>query len=73
MGVLSILAIKSLIRETGARASDEGVKEMAMALEELARNLAERSKTLAEHTGRKTVKGRDVKQALKEILSPRNY
>ena len=67
MGRLSVLAFKEIIKETGARASDEAARELASAAEELARKLAERARILAFHAERKTVKAKDVKQALREL------
>jgi histone H3/H4 len=69
MGEMSLLACKRIIRSTGARASDGAVKELARSLEELAREIAERGKMLAEHAGRRTVKGKDIRLAIKEWKS----
>lgn len=69
MKELSILAFKRIIRETGARASDGAARELARSIEEIARELAERGKTLAFHSERKTVKEKDIKQAVRELLS----
>ena len=49
MGELSTLALKRIIRETGARASRKAARELARSVEEIAREIAERSKDLAEH------------------------
>ena len=69
MSKISISAIKEILKSTGARASDEGARELARAVEEIARKIAERSKTLAEHAGRKTIKDKDVKLAVTEWKS----
>jgi histone H3/H4 len=69
MGKLSTFALKKIVRDTGARASDGAVKELERMLEELAREIAERGKTLAYHSERKTVKEKDIKQAVKELIS----
>ncbi|NVM54924.1 MAG: NFYB/HAP3 family transcription factor subunit [Candidatus Helarchaeota archaeon] len=66
MKELSILAFKRIIRQAGARASDEAARELARLVEEMAREIAELSKTLAEHAGRQTVKEKDVQVAVKE-------
>lgn len=69
MSELSILAFKRIIRQTGARASYGAARELARSIEEIARELAERGKTLAFHSERKTVKEKDIKQAVRELLS----
>jgi histone H3/H4 len=69
MGELSKLALKRIIRDTGARASRGAARELARAVEEIAREIAGRSKWLAEHAGRQTVKEKDVRLALKEWRS----
>ncbi|MFB0562954.1 MAG: histone [Candidatus Lokiarchaeia archaeon] len=69
MKELSILAFKRIIRQTGARASEGAARELARSIEEIARELAERGKTLAFHSERKTVKEKDIKQAVRELLS----
>jgi histone H3/H4 len=69
MGELSRLALKRIIRDTGARASRGASHELANSVEEIAREIAERSKWLAEHAGRRTVKERDVRLAVKEWRS----
>jgi histone H3/H4 len=66
MGELSILAFKRIIRQTGARASDEAARELARSVEEMAKEIAELSKALAGHAGRQTVKAEDVRLAVKE-------
>jgi histone H3/H4 len=66
MGELSKLALKRIIRDTGARASRGATRELARSVEEIAREIAERSKWLAEHAGRQTVKEKDVRLAVKE-------
>ncbi len=66
MGEISKLAIKRIIRDTGARASRSAARELARAVEEIAREIAERSKWLAEHAGRQTVKEKDIRLAVKE-------
>lgn len=67
MGELSKLALKRIIRDTGA--SRGAARELAKSVEEIAREIAERSKWLAEHAGRRTVKDRDVRLAVKEWRS----
>lgn len=69
MGEISKLAIKRIIRDTGARASRNAARELARAVEEIAREIAERSKWLAEHAGRQTVKEKDIRLAVKEWRS----
>ena len=69
MSKISISTLKEILKSTGARASDEGAKELARALEEIARKIAERSKTLAYHSSRKTIKGKDVRQAVRDLFS----
>ncbi len=69
MGEISKLAIKRIIRDTGARASRGACRELARALEDIAREIADRSKWLAEHAGRQTVKDKDVRLAVKEWRS----
>ena len=73
MSKISISALKEILKSTGARASDEGAKELARAVEEIASRIAERSKTLAYHASRKTIKAKDVKQAVSDLFSFSNY
>lgn len=40
--------------------------ELGLSLGEIVWNLAEKSRLLAEHAGRRTVKDRDIRMALKE-------
>jgi histone H3/H4 len=67
MNPLSTRALKNLIRETGARASRGAARELARSLEEIAWDIAERSRDLAEHAGRRTVKEKDIRFAVREI------
>ena len=69
MGEISKLAIKRIIRDTGARASRGACRELARSVEEIAREIADRSKWLAEHAGIQTVKDKDVRLAVKEWRS----
>ncbi|MGB3860986.1 MAG: histone [Candidatus Aminicenantaceae bacterium] len=69
MGELPTLALKRIIKDTGARASRRAARELARSVEEIAREIAERSKDLAEHAGRRTVKDKDVILAVKEWRS----
>lgn len=69
MGEISTLALKKIIRETGARASRKAARELARAVEEIAREIAERSKDLAEHAGRRTIKDKDIWLAVREWRS----
>lgn len=69
MGKLSILAFKSILKDTGARASEEAAQELARRVEEIAREVAERSRELAEHAGRKTIKAKDIELAAKDWKS----
>lgn len=73
MSKISISALKEILKSTGARASDEGAKELARAVEEITRKIAERSKMLANHSSRKTIKAKDVKQAVSDLFSFSNY
>ncbi len=66
MNELSIRALKRVIRETGARPSRGAARELARSLEEIAWEIADRSKLLAEHAGRRTVKDKDVRLAVKD-------
>jgi histone H3/H4 len=66
MGALSTRALRRIIRETGARAGWRAARELELSLEEIAWDLAERSRLLAEHAGRRTVKEKDIRMALKE-------
>jgi histone H3/H4 len=66
MNELSVRALKRVIRETGARQSRGAARELARSLEEIAEEIAERSKLLAEHAGRRTIKDKDIRLAVKD-------
>ncbi len=66
MNELSVRALKRVIRETGARPSRGAARELARSLEDIAWEIAERSKILAEHAGRRTVKDKDIRLAVKD-------
>jgi len=67
MNPLSIRALKSLIRENGARAGRGAARELARSLEEIAFGIAERSRDLADHAGRRKIKEKDIRFAVREI------
>jgi histone H3/H4 len=69
MSELSTSALKRIIKDTGARASRKAAKELARSVEEIARDIAERSKDFAEHAGRRTVKDKDIRLAVREWKS----
>jgi histone H3/H4 len=66
MNELSVRALKRVIRETGARPSRGAARELARSLEDIAWEIAERSQALAEHAGRRTVKDKDIRLAVKD-------
>jgi histone H3/H4 len=69
MSELSISAFRRIIKDTGARGSRGAARELARTVEEIAREIAERSKMLAEHTGRRTIKDKDIRLAVREWKS----
>ena len=65
--ILPLAAMEKLLKKCGAARVSEGAKEaMREALEEFGSKIGERAIRFAQHSGRKTVKGADVKLAAKE-------
>ncbi|PSH01307.1 MAG: histone [Nanohaloarchaea archaeon QH_8_44_6] len=63
---LSISRMKEMIKNQGdKRVSEDAAEELGQILELFAGDLAEESVAVAEEDGRKTVRGEDVKKALK--------
>jgi DNA-binding protein len=66
---LGLAALYRIIKKSGAeRVSDEAADELRRAVEEVATHIAKQAVELAEHAGRHTVKGVDVKLAVKNVL-----
>ena len=66
MNELTVRALKKIIRETGARPSRGAARELARSLQDIAWEIAERSQVLAEHAGRRIVKDKDIRLAVKD-------
>ncbi|PSG99974.1 MAG: histone [Nanohaloarchaea archaeon SW_4_43_9] len=63
---LSISKMKEMVKNQGdKRVSEDAAEELGQILELFAGDLAEESVAVAEEDGRKTVRGEDVKKALK--------
>lgn len=64
--VLPLAAMEKLLKKCGApRVSEDAKKAMKDVLEEIGEKIGSHAVELALHTGRKTVKGEDVKIASK--------
>lgn len=64
--ILPVAAMEKLLKKGGAsRVSEDAKVVLRDVLEEKAHEIAERAAKLAIHSGRKTVKGSDIKLALK--------
>lgn len=64
--ILPVAAMEKLLKKGGApRVSEDAKHALRDLLEERAHEIAERAAKLAVHSGRKTVKGSDVRLALK--------
>jgi DNA-binding protein len=65
--LLPLAAMEKVLKNCGAeRVSDKAKAALKDAVEDLAENIASRAVKLATHAGRKTVKGGDIKLALKQ-------
>ena len=53
--------------ETGKRVSKDAAVELLRDLEGYARDVAVKAQEVAEHAGRKTVRGGDVKEAVRQL------
>ena len=66
---LPIDGVHRIIKKAGAeRASDKAAAELAMVLEEIGLKIAKDALDYAKHAGRKTVKGEDIRIAVKKFL-----
>jgi histone H3/H4 len=64
--ILPIAAMEKLLKRAGAPRVSQSAKEaLRDLLEDIAEEIGEKSVKLAKHSGRKTVKGADVKLASK--------
>ena len=64
--ILPLAAMEKLLKKCGASRISEDAKEtLRDLLEEYVQNIGEKAVRFAQHSGRKTVKGSDVKLALK--------
>ena len=67
---LSVSAMRRIIKKAGAeRVSESGAKELARVLEETGLKIGKDALEFSMHAGRKTVKGKDVKIAAKNLIS----
>ncbi len=65
---LPVAPVEKLLRKGGAdRVSETASEALAALLEDIGGEIARRASDLSEHAGRKTVKERDVRMAVKEI------
>jgi len=65
--IISLSAMEKLLKKCGApRVSENAKQALSEALEELGKKIGERSINFANHSGRKTIKAKDIKLALKE-------
>lgn len=61
-----ITAMYRILKKAGAsRVSDESAEELRRTVEEIANGIAKSAVDMAEHANRKTVKGEDVKMAMR--------
>jgi DNA-binding protein len=64
--LIPLASMEKVLKKCGADRVSDGAKEaLKQAIEEKAEEIAKRAVTLAIHTGRKTVKGSDVRLAAK--------
>ncbi len=64
--ILPLAAMEKFLKDCGAaRVSEDSKEVLKEVLEQYARQIGEKAVRLAEHSGRKTVKGVDIKLALK--------
>ncbi|HLC58481.1 MAG TPA: histone family protein [Candidatus Nanoarchaeia archaeon] len=64
--ILPLAAMEKLLKKSGApRVSEDAKEVLRELLEEYAEQLGEKSIKIALHSGRKTVKGSDIKLSLK--------
>jgi len=64
--ILPLAAMEKLLKKSGAARVSQGAKDvMREVLEEVAQEIGEKAVRFAQHSGRKTVKGSDVKLASK--------
>lgn len=65
---MSTAAIHRLIEKAGAeRVGDDAVEELRKVLEDLAVKIGKEAIELASHAGRKTIKGEDIRLAVKRV------
>jgi histone H3/H4 len=65
---LGLSAMYCFLKKAGAeRVSDESADELRRVIENVADSIAKSAVDMASHAGRKTVKGEDVKLALKSF------
>ncbi len=66
MGILPLAAMEKLLKKAGAsRVSEDAKKTLKEILEDYASVVCEKATKIAQHSGRKTVKGGDIKLATK--------
>lgn len=63
---LPLAAMEKLLKRAGAkRVSEDAKQALREIVEDIADEIAEKATKIAQHTGRKTVKGKDIKLATK--------
>lgn len=68
-GEFNSAGIYRILKKAGAeRVGDDAVLELRMALEDIGLRIAQNAVELSMHAGRRTVKGSDVKLAVKNFL-----
>jgi len=64
--ILPLAAMEKLLKKCGAaRVSEDAKEAMKEVLEEYGEEIGQKSVRIAQHSGRKTVKGSDIKLAVK--------
>jgi len=65
--IISQLAMEKLLKKYGAkRVSEDAKSALSEALEEMGKKIGEKAQKYSEHSGRKTIKSKDIKLAVKE-------
>ena len=66
---IAVAPMHRLCKKAGAqRVSEAGAKELAKALEEIGVKIAKEALDFAMHSGRRTIKSRDIEIAAKKVI-----
>ena len=66
MGILPLAAMEKLLKKAGApRVGEDAKVALKEVLEDYAATICDKASKIAQHSGRKTVKGGDIKLAIK--------